>query len=70
MEKLYQLKHAEAKFKSVMVSNDMTKKEREEVKSLVEEAKEKNILDTSGEWIHLVRGQPGQMRILRVKKSK
>ena len=28
MEKLYQLKHAEAKFKSVMVANDMTKKRK------------------------------------------
>ena len=69
MEKLYQLKHAEAKFKSVMVANDMTKKEREEVRTLVAESKELNKLDTSGEWIHLVRGQSGQMKIIKVKKS-
>lgn len=69
MEKLYQLKHAEAKFKSVIVANDMTKKEREEVRTLVTESKELNKQDTSGEWIHLVRGQSGQMKIIKVKKS-
>jgi hypothetical protein len=68
IEKLYQLKHAEAKFKSVIVANDMTKKEREEVRTLVTESKELNKLETSGEWIHLVRGQSGQMKIIKVKK--
>ena len=71
MEKLYELKHAEAKFKVVMVAHDMTRKEREEVKTMVEEAKEKTKLETSGDWIHVVRGQrEGRMTILRVKKAK
>ena len=68
MEKLYKLKHAEAKYKVVIVAHDMTIKEREEVKLLVHEAKEKTKQETSGEWIHVVRGQQGQMRILRVEK--
>lgn len=71
MEKLYELKHADAKYKVVMVAHDMTMKEREAVKAMVEEAKEKTKLETSGEWIHVVRGQrEGRLTILRVKKSK
>jgi len=41
MEKLYELKHAEAKYKAVIVAHDMTINERKEVKTLVAEAKEK-----------------------------
>jgi PHD-finger len=70
MEKLYELKYAETKYKAVMVAHDMTKKEREEVKALVDEAKEKTKQETTGEWIHVVRGQQGLMKILRIKKSK
>jgi len=69
MEKVSELKHAESKYKAVIVAHDLTIKEREEVKMLVKEAKEKTKQETSGEWIHVVRGQQGQMRILRVKKS-
>jgi len=69
MEKLYELKHAEAKYKAVIVAHDMTINERKEVKTLVAEAKEKTKQETSGEWIHVVRGQQGQLRILRVKKT-
>ena len=71
MEKLYKLdklKHAAAKYKTVIVANDIMIKERK-VKTLVDEAKEKTKQELSGEWIHVVRCQQGQMRILRVKKS-
>lgn len=70
MENLNKLKQAEPKYKAVIVAHDMTKKEREECKALVEEAKTKTAEDTSGEWIFVVRGHPGQMKILKVKKSR
>ena len=54
MENLYKLKHLEAKFKNVIVSHDMTKRERDEYKELVEEAKRKSE-ESSGDYIYRVR---------------
>lgn len=69
MENLNKLRNAAAKYKSVMVAHDMTKKEREECRHLVDEAKTKSAHDLSGEWVYVVRGQPSQMKILKVRKS-
>ena len=41
MENLSKLKHADAKYKAVKVSHDMTPKERDEIKALIAEAKTK-----------------------------
>ena len=38
-----------AAFKKITIPHDMTKKEREECKQLVEEAKQKTLSDKSGE---------------------
>ena len=48
----------EIKFRSIIVAHDMTKKQREECKVLVNEAKEKNE-NESGDWVYKVRGPPG-----------
>lgn len=69
MDSLFRLKSIGCKFKDITVSHDMTKKEREECKKLVDEAKEKERLDMSGEWLYRVRGLPGQMRIISIKKK-
>jgi hypothetical protein len=69
MDSLFRLKNIDAKFKGITVSHDMTKKEREECKKLVEEAKRKENQDVSGEWIYRVRGPPGQMKIISIKKK-
>ena len=50
MESLFRLKSIDTKFNKLTISHDMTKKEKEECKALVEEAAEKARLDTSGEW--------------------
>jgi len=63
MESLYKLKSTEAKCRSVGIAHDMTKKEREECKTLVNEAKVKNDSET-GDWIYRVRGPPGQIKIV------
>jgi hypothetical protein len=68
MENLNKLKDAPAKFKKVIVVHDMTKKEREECRTLVDEAKTKTAQETLGEWIYVVRGPPGQMKLIRVRK--
>ena len=63
MESLFKLKHAEQKFKSIIVTHDMTQKERDQCKNVVEEAKQKESHDTSGEYKYRVRGPPGNMII-------
>ena len=45
----------------------MTKLEREQCKKLVAEAKAQ---ETSGEFIFRVRGPPGAMKIVKLKKRK
>jgi len=68
MESLYKLKHAELHFKSVVVTHDMTKTERDECKRMVIEAKDKETQDPSGEFIYRVRGLLGKMKIIKIRK--
>ena len=63
MESLFKLRSMQAKFQGIGVAHDITKK-REECKELVLEAKAK----LTGEWIYLVRGAPGQMKIIQVRR--
>jgi len=39
MNNLFKLKHLESKYKNVVIAHDMTKNERKDCKTLVEEAK-------------------------------
>jgi len=55
MESLFKFKHAEQKFKGIIVTHDMTQKEIDQCKNLVEEAKQKEAHDTSGEYKYRVR---------------
>ena len=68
MESLFKIRHMEAKFKSISVTHDMTKMEREECKILVEKAKVKTQMEQSGEWMYQVRGPPGKMVIVKMRK--
>lgn len=68
MESLGKLAEADEKFRSLSVSHDLTQKEREECKEMVAEAKDRQQQDTSGEWVYRVRGSPGNMKIVRLKK--
>jgi len=69
MDSLFRLKNIATKFNNITVSHDMTKKEREDCKALVQEAKDKALQDVSGEWLYRVRGPPGQMKIIQIKKK-
>jgi len=68
MESLSKLKDADDVFKKIIFAHDMTRTERQECKELVEEAKKKQLEDTSGEFIYRVRGTPGNLRIDRIRK--
>ena len=67
MESLFKLKRADEKFRNISVTHDMTRQERLESKKLIAEAKEKQEQE-SGEYIWRVRGAPGLMRIIRLRK--
>ena len=67
METTFKLRKVE-KFKHIIVAHDMTKMEREECKRLVGEAKEREAQETTGEYIYRVRGPPGGMKIVKLKK--
>jgi len=65
----YKLKDCPAKFRNVVIAHDMTVKERQECRELVDKAKEKTEEDTSGNWVYKVRGPPGQLKIVRFRRT-
>jgi len=67
MESLYKLKNANAHFRQLSVTHDMTKIERSEIQKKVEEAKQKEMEET-GEFIWRVRGVPGALKLVRLRK--
>ena len=68
MESAGRLYRAPEKFQGISVTHDMTPAEREQCKQTVADAKAKTAADTSGEWKFLVRGPPGEMKVIRVRK--
>ena len=68
MESLSALKEADEPYRKLIFAHDLTKKEREDCKSMVAEAKEQENKDTSGEFIYRVRGVPGSFWIVKIKK--
>ena len=69
MESAPKLRYAADPFNKLIVSYDMTVSERSECKKLVAEAKIQESNDHSGEWIYRVRGLPGQMRIIKLRRA-
>jgi len=68
MECLNKLKTADDKFKDISITHDLTKNERAECKELVEEAKKKQS-EEKGEYLWRVRGLPGQLKVVRLRKN-
>lgn len=68
MESLFKLKNADDKFKRVSITHDLTKTERAECKTLIEEAKKKQSEET-GEFLWRVRGLPGHLKVIRIRKQ-
>jgi flagellin-like hook-associated protein FlgL len=67
MESLFKLREAENKFKNISVTHDLTRTEREECKTMVEEAKKKQT-EEQGEFLWRVRGHPGQLKLIKIRK--
>ena len=68
MESLIKLKDAPDKFRNIGIGHDLSPSEREISKKLVNEAKEKQQKE-AGEFFWRVRGPPGQMKIVRMRKQ-
>ena len=68
MENVTKLGSANGEFTGVSISHDMTIKEREQCRELVEEAKKKQN-EEQGNFIYRVRGLPGQMKIIKIRKA-
>ena len=66
MKSLSKLRNIDEVFKKLPIAHDMTKVERMEVKKLVDEAKERE--KKEGKYLFKVRGTPGNMRIVQIKK--
>jgi hypothetical protein len=54
--------------KKIIIGHDFTRKQRSECKSLVEEAKTKEAQEQSGEWMYRVRGTPGHLSIVKLRR--
>ena len=57
------------KFGNIKIDHDKTKQEREESKTLFEEAKRQEAADQSGEYIYRVRGPPWERKIRKIRKT-
>jgi len=57
-----------SKFKNIIIAHDMTKKQQEECRTLVQEAKDKEQQEGQGEWTYWVRGPPTDLHIIKLKK--
>jgi len=67
-ENVTKLGSAKDRFEGITISHDMTVKEREQCRELVEEAKKKEKAEMEN-FIYRVRGLPGQMKIVRFRKG-
>jgi len=68
LENLSKLRDADEQLRQISVTHDMTEGEREQCRELVKECRERQQQDVSGEWKYQVRGLPGDMRIVKLKK--
>ena len=59
------LKEAPNKFKRISVSDDYTAKEREEIRKMVVEAKNKTALEGEGKFVFKVRDMPKNGLVIR-----
>lgn len=67
MESLTKLRFADDRFKTVSVCHDLTEGERLECKAMILEAKRKE--EEDDDFLYKVRGAPGHLRIIKIKKN-
>ena len=67
-QNLNKLRDAGAPFNKVIITHDLTKKQKEELKEKIQEAQEKESQDVSGEFMYRVRGPPWSWYIKKIPK--
>ncbi len=63
------LREHKGKFENVKIGHDLTKCQRDEHKAMVEKAKQKDAEEGSENFIHLVRGPPDNLKLIRVPRK-
>lgn len=69
MKNLGKLKNSEQPYNSLTIKHDMNREDREQEKQLQREAKDMSLADSQSKEVYLVRGLPGERRIIKVKKK-
>ncbi|XP_019631476.1 PREDICTED: uncharacterized protein LOC109475302 [Branchiostoma belcheri] len=70
LNRLYKLKGAEDQIRRISVTADFSRDEREKIKALVQEAKNRTQQEVKGDYIHVVRGTYPKLQIIRKKQRK
>ena len=69
-QNLNKIRDAGEPFNKVIITHDLTKKQKDELTQLVEQVKEKEKEDQSGEYMYHVRGPPWSWFIKKIPKKK
>ena len=70
MNNLFQLKHLESKYKNVVIAHDTCDEEWEKgLQNSGGEIEKKQEEEHSGNYIYRVRGTPGAMTIVRLRRN-
>ena len=69
-QNLNKIRDAGEPFNKVIITHDLTKKQKDELKRLVEQTKEKEKEDQSGEYMYHVRGPPWSWFIKKIPKKR
>ena len=67
-QNLSKLRDARAPFNKVIITHDLTKKQKEELKDKIQEAQDKENQDELGEFMYRVRGPPWSWYIKKIPK--
>ena len=62
------LKGADDRYCNISVEHAMTKRERDQCKEMIRLAAENKAADQSGEYKYLVKGYPGNKRVVKIRK--
>lgn len=69
LKRCYRLRHATEPFKSINVAKDMSKKDRDQHRAVLAEARAKDEEEESGDWRNIVKGPPGRSQVVRVRRT-
>ena len=69
MKNLHKLKNKGEPFSEMVIKHDMSREDREKERLLQKEAREKTQQEQTSNLVYIVRGRPGERKIIKVKKK-